>query len=249
MSTNPFLKQKTTNNRFNSLISDQPVSSFKNTFLSKKTDITTTNNTTTNNTTVKNTTTNNTTVKNTSTNNTSTNNTSTNNTSTNKPTVSKNKKGVIFEEEFPLLCETHDSLMTDENAFKFTDAVNTVIAEEIKEEAKVLPKWVSYSIQNGTTVVYHGSYVLEKLRLENEKQLLENTPNTLMKTVTDKLQKKWEKFRVDYDLIHGDGSYNQEYILPPIYGPEYELEDEDYYEDNSSSEYIDTNEYLDEYIE
>lgn len=224
MSTNPFLKQKPTNNRFNSLISDQPVSSFKNTFLSKKTD-------------------------NTSTNNTSINNTSTNKPTVSKPIVSKNKKGVIFEEEFPLLCEAHDSLMTDENAFKFTDAVNTVIAEEIKEEEKVLPKWVSYSIQNGTTIVYHGSYVLEKLRLEKEKQLLENTPNTLMKTVTDKLQKNWEKFRVDYDLIHGDGSYNQEYILPPIYGPEYELEDEDYYEDNSSSEYIDTNEYLDEYIE
>ena len=198
MSTNPFLKQKPTNNRFNSLISDQPVSSFKNTFLSKKTD-------------------------NTSTNNTSTNKPTVSKPIVSKPIVSKNKKGVIFEEEFPLLCEAHDSLMTDENAFKFTDAVNTVIAEEIKEEEKVLPKWVSYSIQNGTTIVYHGSYVLEKLRLEKEKKLLENTPNTLMKTVTDKLQKNWEKFRVDYDLIHGDGSYNQEYILPPIYGPEYEL--------------------------
>jgi hypothetical protein len=217
--SNPFLKQKNTNNRFNNLVSDKPVVSSNNTFLPKKQttiDVTKTN-----------------AVKNTDTNI--------------KTTISK--KGVIFEEEFPLLCETHASLMPNENTFKFTDAVNTVTAEETIEEAKVLPKWVSYCRQNGTTIVNQGSYILEQLLLEKEQQILENSPNTLMKNVVDKLEKKWDKFRIDYDLIYGDGSYNETYILPPIYGPEYELDDEDYYEDVSSNEHFDTTEYFEEYIE
>lgn len=159
------------------------------------------------------------------------------------------KKGVIFEAEFPLLCETHASIIPNENTFKFTDAVNTVIAEETIEEAKVLPKWVSYSRQNGTTTVYQGTYVLEKLRLEKEQQILDNSLNNLMTHITDNLQKKWGKFRIDYDLIYGDGSYNDTYILPPVYGSEYDLDDDDYYEDASSNEHFDTTEYFEEYIE
>jgi hypothetical protein len=210
MSNNPFLKQKNTNNRFNNLITEKPISSSKNTFLPKKQEELI-------------------------------------------PNVTKmsNKKQTVFvlEEEFPLLCESHASLMTNENTFKFTDAVNTVMEAETIAEEVVRPKWVSYARQNGITIVNQGSYVLERLKRDQEQENLENSPNTLMKNVTDKLEKKWEKFRVDYDLIHGEGAYIQTYILPPVYGPEYELDDEEYYEDNSSNEYFDTNEYFDEYIE
>jgi hypothetical protein len=167
----------------------------------------------------------------------------------NNTSVSNKKKAVfVLEEEFPLLCETHASLITNENTFKFTDAVNTVIEETVEEEV-VRPKWVSYARQNGTTIVHQGTHVLEKLKRYNEQQLLENSPNTLMKNVVDKLEKKWEQFRVDYDLIHGEGAYIQTYILPPVYGQEYELDDEEYYEDTSSNEHFDTNEYFEEYIE
>jgi hypothetical protein len=219
MSNNPFLKQKNTNNRFNNLITEKPVVSSKNTFLSKKQEELIPNVIKNSNTTVSN------------------------------SSVSNKKKTVfVLEEEFPLLCETHASHMTNENTFKFTDAVNTVIEEIVAEEV-VRPKWVSYARQNGTTIVHQGTHVLEKLKRYNEQQLLENSPNTLMKNVVDKLEKKWEKFRVDYDLIHGEGTYNQTYILPPVYGQEYELDDEEYYEDNSSNEHFDTNEYFEEYIE
>jgi hypothetical protein len=229
MSNNPFLKQKNTNNRFNNLISDTQSVSSNNTFLQKKQkniDVVT-----------KVSDKKQTVVK-----------TVSDKKQTVVKTVSDKKQKVfVLEEEFPLLCESHSTLI--ENTLKFTDAVNTVIAEEIVEEAKVLPKWVSYSRQNGTTIVYEGSYILEKLRLEKEQQILENSPNTLMKNVMNKLQKKWEKFKVDYDLIYGDGSYAHMYILPPVYGPEYELDEEDYYDDVNSNEYLDTNEYFEEYIE
>jgi hypothetical protein len=232
MSNNPFLKQKNTNNRFNNLISDTQSVSSNNTFLQKKQkniDVVTKVS-----------------------DKKQTHMDVVTKVSDKKQTVvktvsDKKQKVFVLEEEFPLLCESHSTLI--ENTLKFTDAVNTVIAEEIVEEAKVLPKWVSYSKQNGTTIVYEGSYILEKLRLEKEQQILENSPNTLMKNVMNKLQKKWEKFKVDYDLIYGDGSYAHMYILPPVYGPEYELDEEDYYDDVNSNEYLDTNEYFEEYIE
>ena len=205
MSNNPFLKQKNTNNRFNNLISDTQSVSSNNTFLQKKQK---------NNDFVKP--------------DTKVSKKQTHMDVVKPDTKVVNKKQSVFvlEEEFPLLCESHTILI--ENTLKFTDAVNTVIAEEIVEEAKVLPKWVSYSRQNGTTIVNTGSYIIEKLRLEKEQEILENSPNVLMKNVIDKLQKKWEQFKVEYDLIHGDGSYDNLYILPPVYGPEYELDDEDY---------------------
>ena len=226
MSNNPFLKQKNTNNRFNNLISDTQSVSSNNTFLQKKQK---------NNDFVKP--------------DTKVSKKQTHMDVVKPDTKVVNKKQTVFvlEEEFPLLCETHTTFI--ENTLKFTDAVNTVIAEEIVEEAKVLPKWVSYSRQNGTTIVNTGSYIIEKLRLEKEQQILENSPNVLMKNVIDKLQKKWEQFKVEYDLIHGDGSYDNLYILPPVYGPEYELDDEDYYDDENSNEYLDTNEYFEDYIE
>ena len=65
--------------------------------------------------------------------------------------------GFVLEEEFPLLCESHSTLI--ENTLKFTDAVNTVIAEETVAEELVRPKWVSYSRQNGTTIVHQGTHV------------------------------------------------------------------------------------------
>ena len=226
MSNNPFLKQKNTNNRFNNLISDTQSVSSNNTFLQKKQK---------NNDFVKP--------------DTKVSKKQTHMDVVKPDTKVVNKKQSVFvlEEEFPLLCETHTTFI--ENTLKFTDAVNTVIAEEIVEEAKVLPKWVSYSRQNGTTIVNTGSYIIEKLRLEKEQEILENSPNVLMKNVIDKLQKKWEQFKVEYDLIHGDGSYDNLYILPPVYGPEYELDDEDYYDDENSNEYLDTNEYFEDYIE
>ena len=226
MSNNPFLKQKNTNNRFNNLISDTQSVSSNNTFLQKKQK---------NNDVVKP--------------DTKVSKKQTHMDVVKPDTKVSNKKQTVFvlEDEFPLLCESHTTLI--ENSLKFTDAVNTVIAEEIVEEAKVLPKWVSYSRQNGTTIVYTGSYILEKLKLEKEQQILENSPNVLMNHVVDKLQKKWEKFKVEYDLIHGDGSYDNLYILPPVYGQEYDLDDEDYYDDTNSNEYLDTNEYFEDYIE
>jgi hypothetical protein len=220
MSNNPFLRQKNTNNRFNNLISDTQSVSSNNTFLQKKQK----NNDVDTKVSKKQT-----------------------HMDVVKKVSDKKQKVFVLEDEFPLLCESQTTLI--ENTLKFTDAVNTVIPEEIVEEAKVLPKWVSYSRQNGNTIVYTGSYILEKLRLEKEQQLLENTPKVLMKNVIDKLQKKWGKFKVEYDLIHGDGSYDNLYILPPVYGPEYELDDEDYYDDTNSNEYLDTNEYFEEYIE
>ena len=224
MSNNPFLKQKNTNNRFNNLISDTQSVSSNNTFLQKKQK-----------------------------NNDVDTKVSKKQTHMDVPvkpdTKVSNKKQPVFvlEDEFPLLCESHTALI--ENSLKFTDAVNTVIPEAIVEEAKVLPKWVSYSRQNGTTIVYTGSYILDKLKLEKEQQILENSPNVLMKNVIDKLQKKWEKFKVEYDLIHGDGSYDNFYISSPVYGQEYDLDDEDYYDDTNSNEYLDTNEYFEDYIE
>ena len=224
MSNNPFLKQKNTNNRFNNLISDTQSVSSNNTFLQKKQK-----------------------------NNDVDTKVSKKQTHMDVPvkpdTKVSNKKQPVFvlEDEFPLLCESHTALI--ENSLKFTDAVNTVIPEAIVEEAKVLPKWVSYSRQNGTTIVYTGSYILDKLKLEKEQQILENSPNVLMKNVIDKLQKKWEKFKVEYDLIHGDGSYDNLYISSPVYGQEYDLDDEDYYDDTNSNEYLYTNEYFEDYIE
>ena len=222
MSNNPFLKQKNTNNRFNNLITDKNDASSKNTFLPKKQEEFIPNINKVSNTTVSN----------------------------KKPIVSNKKPNVfVLEEEFPLLCETHAAVMTNENTFKFTDAVNTVIAAETIAEEVVRPKWVSYSRQNGNTIINQGSHVLERLKQYNEQQILENSPNTLMKNVVDKLQKKWGKFKVEYDLIYGDGSYDNLYILPPVYGPEYDLDDEDYYDDTNSNEYLDTNEYFEDYIE
>ena len=101
MSNNPFLKQKNTNNRFNTLISDTQTTASNNTFLQKKQK------------------------------NIDVDTKVSNKTQPHMDVVTKvsNKKQMVLEEEFPLLCESHSTLI--ENTLKFTDAVNTVIAEAI----------------------------------------------------------------------------------------------------------------------
>ena len=104
MSNNPFLKQKNTNNRFNNLISDTQSVSSNNTFLQKKQK---------NNDFVKP--------------DTKVSKKQTHMDVVKPDTKAVNKKPTVFvlEEEFPLLCESHTTLI--ENTLKFTDAVNTVI--------------------------------------------------------------------------------------------------------------------------
>ena len=47
------------------------------------------------------------------------------------------------------------------------------------------------------------------------------------------MQRNWDRYQIEYDIIHGDGAYNEMYVLPPVYGEEY---DDDSMSDSSDSD-------------
>lgn len=143
----------------------------------------------------------------------------------------------IQEIEFP---EIHQSIKasneTSSDSFKFKDALNKKKDKMLNSElAKntVKPGWVEISRVNRKTVIKEGQltpYFIE----QKKKEEYEKTTNYLMNTAITTMIKRWERYIEEYNSIHGDGAYEELYVLPHTYGPEYDTEEE--LEDSNDSD-------------
>ena len=149
----------------------------------------------------------------------------------NNKTPDKVKEVKIFnieETDFP---EMENKLLSQQTAsvnINFKDALNkqneVVLKTEI-EQNNVKPGFIEITRINGKTVFKEGSitsYMIE----QNEKEEYQNTPHFIMNKAVCNMRKGWERYINEYNSIHGEGAYEDMYVLPPVYGPEYDTEEE-----------------------
>lgn len=144
---------------------------------------------------------------------------------------------------FPNLNTEHCSktVITNISQLKFKDIItntteDTSHTNETDTSSEVPPGWVQISKNNNSIEYTHGPKPTHLSRiLELEQQ--ENNPNNIMFKTIGTMINNWNRHETYYDGIHGEGSYEDRFILPPVYGPEYDTDSDydDEYDDEENS--------------
>jgi hypothetical protein len=134
----------------------------------------------------------------------------------------------IEETDFPEMENKIISQPTSSVNINFKDALNKqndVVQQSDIIENNVPPGFIEITRIHGKTVFKEGpltSYMIE----QKQKEEYQNTPHYIMNKAVCNMRKGWERYINEYNSIHGEGAYEDRYVLPPVYGPEYDTEDE-----------------------
>jgi hypothetical protein len=152
---------------------------------------------------------------------------------------------------FPELKEIkHQTNELTNNSIDFKNILN-LKTEEINNEKQdiILPGWAKLTRKhNNLAFEYKGKIQLrgietaqvKKKRLIQEQKVnveaeAEENLNEVMDNIILEMEDKWYRYEYIYDQIHGEGAYADKFILPPVYGVEYESDTET---EEENSDYI-----------
>jgi len=147
----------------------------------------------------------------------------------------KYSKNVELMPNKEIIVNNYENMEVSPISTKFKDILNNVIKPEIEgNKIQVRPGWIEISkIKTSGKIIYnYGSTIPNDIKKKQEEEL-ENDPNYIMDKAVTIMQRNWDRYQIEYDIIHGDGAYNEMYVLPPVYGEEY---DDDSMSDSSDSD-------------
>jgi len=139
----------------------------------------------------------------------------------------------MVEEMFPTLGANISTNETTCNQ-NYKDVISTRLEKE-EEKNKVPSGWVEIRQVKGVCHYRYGSetHYQMKCRLREE---FESTPHYIMNKAVTEIMKKRDNHITEYDSIHGEGAYEERFVLPPVYGPEYDTEEEEFTDDSEEDE-------------
>ena len=156
------------------------------------------------------------------------------------------KEIVLTPDIFPELLSNNTNISQVLYTTNFKDILTKVQPEININKNIIKPGFVELTLVDRKIVTKYGpSTPSEKKNKAIEERL--NSVDYCMNKVIVGLEQIWNNRKDEYDSINGEGSYDELYYLPQVYGPEYDntIEDEEEDEMNPYDEYI----YEDEYIE
>jgi uncharacterized protein YcbK (DUF882 family) len=144
--------------------------------------------------------------------------------------VTKNNLDINSLELFPELktnIPQTDGVNTNNLSFK--TILNTKTAETNHEEPDIiLPGWIK--LTKNKNMKKKDKEVIEEV---------EEDLNKVMDKIILEMEDKWNRYEYIYDQIHGEGAYADKFVLPPVYGEEYETDTETEEDNNNNnSDYI-----------
>jgi hypothetical protein len=153
----------------------------------------------------------------------------------NKSNIPKAKEFIFSEDLFPDLIPPTNEKSIENTTSKFKDILNTEIDESLAIQKNIIqPGWIEISRINGKNIVKNNELTPYEIKMKKINELT-NNPNYIMNTVITTMNKNRDKHIQCYDSIHGEGSYEELFVLLPVYDEEYE-DDNSYYEEESDSE-------------
>lgn len=120
------------------------------------------------------------------------------------------------EANFPEFISNKKEIVSDSkpnNALIYADVVSAVIeTEKVSKDSTVPTGWTQITVDKKT-----GKMEIEVSNTEKEqiiqKQLDESTTTKIIK----ELEHKWSRYKIEYDLIHGENAYHEAHYSAPIY--------------------------------
>jgi hypothetical protein len=158
-------------------------------------------------------------------------NTNTNNGSVFKTNIflSKNKSNTkeyaYKDNEFPDLVVSNKQpsavvQINDDKKYANITSITTTNEVKIPKENTVPPGWVQYSKPKGSNkslfIVTHGDKTKQQLQQEAELNML-NNPLYIHDLMISTLESNWNRYKLQYDAIHGEGAYDLVYYMEPRY--------------------------------
>jgi hypothetical protein len=162
-----------------------------------------------------------------------------------KPNVnsfSKNDKSKIElaqninnKEVFPdLIPFSKDVVKREEcskNIIKFADILNNNSNDNMEEQKEhyVEPGWIEITREKDFRKIVYTCGKTKNDKIKNQSDI-ENI-NDIMDIIIEKIKLNRQRYIEYYDEIHGLGAFEETFTLPPVYGPEYDSEEEEEGED------------------
>jgi hypothetical protein len=149
--------------------------------------------------------------------------------------VTKNNLDININslELFPELKTNTPQTNDNTNNLSFKNVLNTKAAEINYEEPDIiLPGWIKLT-RNKTQ---NTKMSMKKKEKEVKVKVEVEDLNEVMDQIILEMEDKWNRYEYNYDQIHGEGAYADKFVLPPVYGEEYETDTET--DDDNNSDYI-----------
>jgi hypothetical protein len=129
------------------------------------------------------------------------------------------KKFNYKEELFPDLTVNKVVSIVNNNSNNYATITAKVNEVKIVEKNPVLPGWIQYTKSNKSTTFFDVRYGDKtKRQIEQEKKdALLNEPFYIHNKMMSVLAKNWNKYKQQYDELHGEGAYDLIYYTEPIY--------------------------------
>jgi hypothetical protein len=142
----------------------------------------------------------------------------------------------IEEHLFPSLGGNTQPLSKTATTIKdFKDVVNTVKECPAEDSNVIKPGWVEVSRIGRKNNYRYGAKTEYQKQMEDVAEI-ENDPNYVMNKAIDSITKQRDQYIMSYNTIHGEGAYEERFIMQPCYGSEYDT-DEDSVEDDANDDY------------
>ena len=130
------------------------------------------------------------------------------------------------EHSFPNLGNNSSSPQLTVTNETFKDIVKTVKQSSIDEQNSIRPGWVEVTgVKGKTAYSYRYGEKTEYQTKMEERDEIEATPNYIMNAAINNIVKQRERHITEYNSIHGDGEYENRYIMSPCYGSEYDTDE------------------------
>lgn len=137
-----------------------------------------------------------------------------------KPPVTK---FVFCEQDFPSLNNNH--IPTNNSSSNYKNSINFEESNNNFQQNTIPPGCIEITKINGQSCFKNGPltpYQININNLKNYEEYLINDPNYIMNNAISYMKNNWEKFRLEYDSVYGEGAYENKFI----YKNEYETDDE-----------------------
>jgi hypothetical protein len=127
------------------------------------------------------------------------------------------------EELFPDLIVKKVVSVVNNNSNNYASITAKVNEVKIVEKNPVLPGWIQYTKSNKKTCFFdvrHGDKTKRQIEQEEEqekKDALLNDPFYIHNKTMFALANNWNKYKQQYDELHGEGAYDLIYYTEPIY--------------------------------
>lgn len=156
------------------------------------------------------------------------------------------KEFIITDADFPALGNNNNIHLDSTTKYKDIISYNQDLNIDNSKNNTISPGCVEISSVNGQICFNYGpltNYQKMDNYNKNYQDFLSNDPNFIMNNAIDFMKHYWEKYRLEYDSVYGEGSYEDKFS----YKFDYESDDDSESNTDLDSDFDNDIDYIDQY--